>query len=369
MTEVTETSLAVIPMEETIKLALPKDIFEADIEELRVAINSIYADKDAPKVLAKILKAQLPVNDPSTESGRKVIASFDKKACSFRVKVEKIGNDIKADADAYVAKVIGARKGFTAELQTVIDDYFRPVEEFREKEKTRLAECERIQSTITQLGTPVFGDTSAAVVERLAKLEDIATLITEETFRDGEPIATVLLSETLTALREHRDAMFVQEAEAARIAEERAELERLRQAEVDREAKEAEDKRLAKIKEDARIEAERDAARKVEEATASAVQAERERLDIEHQEALKLARKEVIVEAPQEPAQTAVQPHSALKTFTAYKGDPISSPKEKETNKREKIITAFMKNGVDDETAILVTDLIIDGEIEYVEVI
>ncbi len=290
MTKLTETALAVMPLEDTIKVALPENIFDAGVEEIRAAIESVYAESEAPAILAAILKKQLPSNDVNTASGRKVIASFDDKARSFRVKVEKIGDEIKADADTYVKKVTAAKKGFTADIQAVIDAYFKPLKEFREAEAQREKDRERITSTIARLGTPVYGDTSADIIERLKTLEDMAGEISEEVFGEKEPEATTLLTDTLAALRTHRDFVINQEAEAQRVAKEREELERLRKEKADQEAREAEEKRLAQIKEDARIEAEKESQRKIDEATAQAVQAERERLEVEHQEALRQAR-------------------------------------------------------------------------------
>ncbi|WP_244104417.1 hypothetical protein [Burkholderia gladioli] len=199
-----------------------------------------------------------------------------------RTDIEKAGKAARDDANAFSKAVIAEANRLVAitepeekrllALRQAWDD-----EREAEKEAKRQAEARRVAlirehiEDIRSIVARAVGQPSAAIATEIQDLEALG--ITLDRFQELTGEAEAARDATLDKLRELHAAAVAHEAEQARLAAEREELERQRAALADQQRQEAEAR----------------AAREREEAAA---RAEQERIDRERREAEEAARRE-----------------------------------------------------------------------------
>jgi hypothetical protein len=272
------------------------DKIEAGLAELRSKYAGVVYDVTTAAGFDDAKKARAAVREP-------------------RYELEKIRKALKAPALEYSKRIDSEAKRIEGELLKIeqpLDLVIKQEEERREeikraKEAAELAKQQAIQARITALGQYVakaVGKSSTDILALRDELADLPLTIELYAHRTGE--ATALHAETSAKLEELYNAALAHEQEQARLAAERAELERQRQeqeaaARAEREAAEA------------KLRAEREALeaeRKAEEERQAAARAEQARKDAEAAAALRaeqeeLARQRREFEEQQEAARRA----------------------------------------------------------------
>lgn len=240
------------------------------------------------EILAQLkdeVRKQAASLDISTETGRKAIASLAYKVARSKTALdeqgEKLGEDLRKAKEAIDAE----RRYVRTELDGLKDEVRKPLTEWENAEKMRIAGHEGALAAIAE--SPEFGltESSAELRNRLEFLNNFPVRDWQEfKARADKAISDeILRTEGLLARAEKREATA---AEAARLAEEaREQAIRAREEAAARAAKEAAERRAeeqariareAADKERQRVESER------AEAEARAKQAEARRVADEH---------------------------------------------------------------------------------------
>lgn len=252
--------------------------------------------------------------DVTTTKGMEVAKRDRAEVRGLRTSLEKMRQDIKAPALERCRLIDAEAKRITAdllELETPIDEQIKAEEQRKEAEKQARIQAEfgrvqAIQDAIAELHmeAAVTGKPSAFIAERLEAIKALALdpLVYQEMMAQAEQARAMVVGKLETALNAQKFA----EAEAAKLAAERAELEQLRAAAAEQKrkddaaakaAREAEEERAAAERakqaaeleaqraEQRRLDAEASAARAEADAKAAAERAEADRLAREAREA------------------------------------------------------------------------------------
>jgi colicin import membrane protein len=214
--------------------------------------------------------------DMSTESGRKEIASLAYKVARSKTALDEMGKELVAGLKAQSGKIDAERKVIRDRLDALKDEVRKPLTDWENADKDRIAGHEQALITITAYLS--FAPT-ASVAELRGFLEEIGQ-IAQRDWQEFAARANGTLDEVRDRLNKAMTAAQKREDEAAELARLRAEQAAREQA--DREARIA-----AEAAESARIAAENKAAR---EAAEAARKAEVERLLIEQEKAAALAK-------------------------------------------------------------------------------
>lgn len=215
-----------------------------------------------------------------------------------RYNVEKIRKALKAPALAYSKRIDDEAREYTEAILAIeapIDELIkaeekRKAEEKAERERLEAERQAQVQSSIDAIKDAVVahaGCSSHQLAAAIGACESVE--ITLDRFGDRAGEAEIAKRQTLAKLQEMHVAAVAQEAEQKRLADERAELERLRaeqearEAEARAKAAEEESKRRAEIeRQQAEIRAQQEEIerqrREIEAVKAAAEQAEADRL-------------------------------------------------------------------------------------------
>lgn len=255
------------------------DLVAAGIAELTSRYKGMVYDVTTPEGMAEAQKARKAINSPI-------------------IKVEKIRKDGKAPILELGRKLDGEAKRITGELELLkrpiesqIDQQKAIEEANAQKERDRVAQITQCITDLHMTAGTMGGKSSADIQAKIAALQEFdLTEWADEFIVEAEKAR----AGAIAALQQLHAGALAQEqtaaAEAARIAQERAELAKLRaeQEERDRQADliakenaEADAKRRARIAEEERasrekIEAEERAARLAREEADRAARKERE---------------------------------------------------------------------------------------------
>ena len=222
--------------------------------------------------------------DLSTPKGRAAIASLAFKVTKSKTALDKAGLQLTADWREKINAVNGARRKMVDELDELAKEVRKPLTEWEDAEKSRLADVESRIQAMRDKRVIEEGETSADLEARGRELHDCQ--LDPELFQERLEEAEEVKAETVRILAQAMHRM--REAEA-----ERAELARLRKAEEERLAREAEQaaqrereeaERKAKEEEEARQ-------RREEEARQAAIREAEERARKEAEEAAEARRK------------------------------------------------------------------------------
>ena len=232
------------------------------------------------------LKSLRPMVEPSeldlsTKAGRDRIVAKAASVRSRKAEFERTKLALTSHWRDQTAKVNAVGKTIAEKMGELAEEIRAPVTAWEEADKARQAEADRIIADLTAAPTVTFGMTSADVQERLDRIRGMN--LNPEILGVRLDMAEDLKAEAVSALSKAFADLLAQEAQAAELAQLRAEQERQRiaaeQAEQERIAKEAaeraakaEAERIERAKAEAAEQARRDA-----EAAAERERIERER--------------------------------------------------------------------------------------------
>lgn len=241
-------------------------------------------------------KYESAVFEVTTTKGMTVAKEARAEVRKYRIDLEKERVRIKAPALEHCRQIDSEAKRITAELEALekpIDEQIKAEEQRKEREKAAKEQAEREArdamnrrfDEIRALPLKAVGKTEAEIDEIIAEAQKTDT----DSFPDNVKAAAVYeLKIAIASLKAAKDARYAQEREAAKIAAEREELERLRaeqaavQAERERIAAEEAERVAAEARRVEELEREKREA--IERAEREAREAEQARIDAERAE-------------------------------------------------------------------------------------
>jgi colicin import membrane protein len=237
----------------------------------------VFAPGGVDDILAQVRAkvAEVP-KDISTPENRAKIKSAAYAVARSKTALDEMGKQLVADLKAKTGAIDAERKKIRDEMDALKDEVRRPLTEWEEAEKGRVAAHEESIEAVRVLCLH-DADTVEAVEGRLAQLEAYAKRDWEE-FRHRFEGHYGHVKDVLTG---HREAITQREAE-------KAELARLRAEEEARKQKEREEQIAREAAEKAKREAEEAAAKAAQEAAERAA-AEQRRVEAEKAAALQAA--------------------------------------------------------------------------------
>lgn len=216
--------------------------------------------------------------DISTDAGRKEIASIAYKVARSKTALDEMGKTLVADIKAQAAKIDAERRVIRDRLDALKDEVRKPLTDWEDAEKNRVAGHEQAIAAMAQLlHTPATG---SADIRRY--LEDLSGIMQ----RDWQEFAARATG-TADQVRESLNKTL---SDFVKREEEAAELARLRAEQAEREKKEREERIAREAAEKAKAEAEAKAKREAEE-TARKAAAEQKRIEQEKADAQARAEK------------------------------------------------------------------------------
>jgi hypothetical protein len=294
--------------------------------------------------LAELATRSHRIVEITNTAGRDECHSARMALKNTRIEIEKAGKAAREDATAFSKAVISKEKELIdviapeeGRLQSIQDAW----DAAREAER---AEKVRVQQEAIERERRILEATHALPLQAIGKTaEQIQHILTVEAERDFDELPETIREKTrelsaaaVVKLTAMRDEKLAAEAEAKRLADERAELERLRkaqeeaQAAVARKADEerAEADRLAKVERE-RIAAEEKAER---DRVAAAEKTERDRLAEIEREKLKqeaFERAERQAEEDRQREQAALKLKSEREEFERKRADAEKAERER----------------------------------------
>lgn len=206
------------------------------------------------------------VGDISTETGRKQIASLARKVATSKVLIDKLGLGLSSEYRKRVDDINDERFRAVERLQKIQDNVRKPLTDWEEKDKTRIADHEARLVTLGEYAQNLDGLTAQQLTQRVIDVETAYKPVTENEWEEFTGRALTLREQVLNSLT-------VKHALVVKAEEDAAELARLKKAEDDRLQKEREEKIAA----DAAAAAKKEA----EEKAAAAAEAEKKRVQKE----------------------------------------------------------------------------------------
>lgn len=294
----------------------------AQVNELQVleqnsnAIVEAFKTEGGAKALFDRIaeQARSVVPDLSTDKGRKAIASMARRVASTKTAFDAHGKELKEQYTVITNKIDADRKLFRDSCDALRDEIRKPLTDWEQAEKDRVAKHECFIAEIKKLANQ---ENSSAQMIR----DDIEFLTNEvavdSSLEEFEQEAKIAKFETLEKLRTALVAREKYEAE-------QAELERLRKEQLEREQRER-DERIAKEAADkARIEAEAKAL------------AEKKRFEREQKEQAELAERQQR-EAAEREARLQAEKEAALLREEQLKQQAIEREKQAEIDRQKAI--------------------------------
>jgi colicin import membrane protein len=217
--------------------------------------------------------------DISTDAGRKEIASLAYKVARSKTALDEMGKTLVSDIKAQAAKIDAERRVIKDRLDALKDEIRKPLTDWEDAEKNRVAGHEQALAAMTQ---PLALAPTANSSELRAFLDEV-NKIAQRDWQEFSARATGTADEVRKSLNGYLAA-------ATKREEEAAELARLRAEQAEREKKEREERIAREAAEKAKAEAEAKAKREAEEAARKAA-AEQKRIEQEKAEAQARAEK------------------------------------------------------------------------------
>lgn len=256
----------------------------AQVNELQVleqnsnAIVEAFRTEGGAKALFDRIaeQARSVVPDLSTDKGRKAIASMARKVASTKTAFDAHGKELKEQYTVITNKIDADRKLFRDACDALRDEIRKPLTDWEQAEKDRIAKHEAAIRAVRSLYDENTANQEAHVIK--GYIFDIEKLEIDSFFEEFEQEAKLAKFETLEKLHTALVAREKYEAEQAELERLRkAEQERLQRERDEQIAKEAAEKATREAEEKARLEAERVARDKQEaEQREARLQAEKE---------------------------------------------------------------------------------------------
>ena len=260
-------------------------------------IEAFKTDGGAQSLFDRMAEqARSVVPDLSTDKGRKAIASMARKVASSKTAFDAHGKELKEQYTVITSKIDADRKLFRDQCDALRDEIRKPLTDWENADKERIARHEGTIKEITDLLLPenILVD-SDVIASNIRWLEKVPMGTMFEEFEDRIKLAKF---ETLEKLRIAFD-------DKLKLETEQAELEALRQAEQlriqqERDAQialEAAKKAQREAEEKARLEAERVQHEKIE--------AEQREAKLKHEAKQALIREQQLKEKAEQQARQA----------------------------------------------------------------
>ena len=300
------------------------------------------ASADVLEKLEIEVRAEAAKLDISTDKGRKAIASLAYKVAKSRTGLDAAGKELVAGEKARLKLIDNERAAVWDRLEALQEEVRKPLTDWEEADKKRVASLEFKVVRIGELGSIPFDATTVTLQERIAELDSIdLSNMQEFTSRTelAEKKSRAALTIALKAIQER-------EAQAAEMA-------RMRAEQAAREQKERDERIAQEAREKAQREAEAERKRIEEEkfeAEARAKQAEAARVESERLAAIEArAAKELAEEyrvaaearAKQEAEQAAKRHAEALEAArlkAKAEAEEAERKREEEHRKHEEAI-------------------------------
>jgi colicin import membrane protein len=346
----------------TIETLTPETVFvpggvEAIISKLEADVRSVKTDM-------------------STPAGRKEIASLAHKVARSKTALDDMGKDLVSGLKSQAGKIDAERRVIRDRLDALKDEVRKPLTDWENADKDRIAGHEQALITITAYLS--FAST-ASVAELRGFLEELGQIAR----RDWQEFA----ARASGTLDEVRDRLNKALAAAQKREDEAAELARLRAERAAREQADREARIAAEAAEKARVEAEKKAARAAEDA-ACAAQAERARIEQEKAAALAKAAqadadRKAAAEKAERDAKDAVEAaekrqaaaiEAERKRVADEAAKAAAEVAKREANKRHlakvnnTAVAAFVAGGLNEDAAKLAVTLIAKRQIPAISI-
>lgn len=326
----------------------------------------VFAPGGVDDVISKIkAEVQTVVADISTDAGRKAIASTAYKIARSKTALDKMGKDLGENHHKAWKAITTERSRIATELDALKDEFRKPLTDWENAEKDRVAAHELALEGICE--NPLWGptETSADIRKRLQYLENYPA----RDWQEFSARAAAALKDEIDRARQFLATAEKREAEAAELA-------RFRQEQIEREQREREERIALEAAERAKTEAERKAR---EEAARIAAIAENERLRVEREKAQAerlgreaVERAEQAAERAREDAEKAIQNERLRVERERATADRETARREADKKHRAKINNAareaLVAAGLTDEQAICAVGAIARGEVPSVKI-
>jgi colicin import membrane protein len=330
-----------------------------------VSANPVAVLTDEKKYSEFFARVQKEIADHKpcveTPKGRKEIASLAYKIARSKTAIDDAGKKLNEEARKKINAVDEQRRKIRGELEELSATVRKPLTEWEEAEEARQAQVAARFDHFHIASQVMADEPSEAVAARLEALT--AETLDPDVFRDRHEEAVKAHAAAVDRLREAKDRLLKQEADAAELARLRAEQEARDEAD-----------RLAKEKEEAaRAEAERkereaaEAKRREDEAAENARQevlreaeAERKRQEAE------IARLEAEKKAAAEKAAREERERAEAAAKQKAEDDKRAADREHRGKVMGEAKAAIMGVGVDEDAAKKIVLAIVAGEVPHV---
>lgn len=306
------------------------------------------------------------VPDLTTKKGRARVASLAAQVSKAKAAVEKPGRDYLRDIKAKVKPIEENIREFVRAMDDLRDKVRKPLTDWEEKEKARIAEQQFKIAKLKELAQFIDGLNSEAIKERIKQAEEIEVGPHWEEFEGEAATALLLTQKTLRDALAKREAF---EAEQAALEKQRQEQEAERQR-LERERIEREAEERARVAAEAKAKADQEAAQRREiEARMAQERAEREAEAAKQREeqakADAAAQAERAAQAAAEAERKRIEAEEAAK---AAEEKRRQEDQEHRGNINREAKADLVALGLDDETAKQILIAIIAGKVRHVSV-
>lgn len=316
----------------------------------------VFAPGGVEAIISKLeTEVRAVKTDMSTEAGRKEIASIAYKVARSKTALDDMGKDLVAGIKAQASKIDAERRVIRDRLDALKDEVRKPLTDWEQAEKDRVAMHEQALASITQY--LAFAPT-ASTGELRTFLDEIG-LIAQRDWQEFAARATGTIDEVRAQLTKALAGAEKREAEAAELEKFRAEQAARAQAE-----------REARIAEEAATKARAEMGAKAKrEAEETALAAERERIRVEREKAEAIARAERAERDAKEAAERAERDRLAAveaerKRAADAAAKETADAAKREANKKHQAkinnaaVSALVAGGVSEDAAKLAVTLI-----------
>lgn len=233
---------------ETIK---PKEVFVPGGVDALIAVVQAEVDKFVP--------------DITTEEGRKKIGKFNREIASSKNGIDKMRLEFTKGLRDQIEEINAEGKRFTARMEEFQEQVTAPLEKWKADENARLdAHKERLER-IKALGAPVGEMASVDLADRKVEVEALLEYGTYSADPNTPPydwqefreLAETASEEAINNLSSLHEQAVKREAQAAELAELRAEKARRDKEAEDNRLREEGERKAQKAADDAKAEAER----------------------------------------------------------------------------------------------------------------
>lgn len=321
--------------------------------------------------------------DLTTAKGRDAIKSLAYKITRTKTAIDAAGKSLNEEARAKINVVDAARRTAREELDRMADEVRKPLTEWEEAEKARVAECREWIDDFKHDAVVTIEDTADSVRARGQHV--FGRKLDPDQFGDMLPEAEAAKAQAVETLKAALIRLTKEEADRAELeklrteaaereAREQAEREaREAQEKADAEAKAAEERRAAAEKAEAEriARVEQEAAARAKREAEEAAEADRQRIEREHAEQLAAERRRAEeAERAAQAERDRVAKEDAARAAEARRVADEQAAREANKAHRTRVKTAakqaIMTCGVSEEAAQKVVLAIIAGEIPAV---